>query len=459
MNNPFKKTENNRDKQPEISRRNFLLGSTALAATAGVLAASSFPGVAKAANLNTQMIFDKGKRGQWSKMRPEADYGGISVNHLVHNKEWLGSTQIVGEVPKQPAWKNGFMRSQHGDLGPKSKAGTMSFNTRHPIAGGTALIFNTLGKTEICEGKPAENKLPIPDPEQMSMHIKDLAYFLNADEVGIGMTPEFAVYTSLVTDIKGLREGKPYDQVSTPYNADASTLPYVIGVIVDKHLETFLGSTGYDGISSSQSNRSDAIGAMIVVAMAQYIRLLGYDARASHQGRDLCLGVPCGIACGFGENSRVPSTVAHPKWGFRWKSHFVLTNLPLAPDKPIEFGAIEFCRVCKKCAETCPAQALSYDDEQVVYNGYKRWHFDTELCLHFRTENEEGVCCAQCMKVCPWNSKEDTWFHKAGIVIGSKGKTAANLLIDIDNMFGYGTEIIPRFKWWIDWPELNKIKY
>ncbi|RJE47236.1 hypothetical protein A7K50_04505 [Dehalobacter sp. MCB1] len=457
MNKDVKNVEENRTNKKEMSRRSFLLGSTALAATAGVLAATAVPGVAKAADLGYKLNYEKGKPGQWSMMKPEADYGGINVNYVNHNKEWLGSTQITGEIPRYRQYDGGFMRSIRNELGPKSKYGTLSFDSRrYPLATGLATVYNNLAT--LCEGKPAQDKLPIPDPEKMSMNIKDVAYFLAADEVGIGLTPEFGPWESMITDKAGMMAGKPYEEVCKPNVVSAATHPYVIGILVDKHLETFLGSNGYDGISNSQSNRADMILSGIVISIAAYIRSLGYEAVASHQGKEYVVGTPVAIACGFGEQPRVLQATAHPRLGFRHKIACVLTNMPLAPDKPIEFGVKDFCRVCKKCAITCPAQAISYDDDEVVYNGYKRWNFDMEACLHFRTENEEGVCCAQCMKVCPWNSKEDSWFHKAGITIGANGSTSASLLVKIDDMFGYGTEVIPRFKWWLDWPELYKIK-
>jgi len=37
----------------------------------------------------------------------------------------------------------------------------------------------------------------------------------------------------------------------------------------------------------------------------------------------------------------------------------VITDLPVASDKPIDFGLQEFCKTCKICATECPAGALS----------------------------------------------------------------------------------------------------
>lgn len=448
--------------QKGISRRNFLKGSTAIAATAGVLATNSNPLTAKASKASMEMIYGKDanpKPGQWSILKPEADYGGARVKYVEHNDQWLGSTQIVGEIKKRSFSDRPFYRAYHGDFGEKSKMGTISFVPRSPYSGGANAVVKAMGHTDLVDGTPAAEKLPIPDPEQMSMNIKDYAYFLNADEVGIGMTPDFAIYSSKLADMKALLEEEPdWNKILAP-NDDitAEAYPYCIVISADKHLETFLGSTGYDQMASPQTNRADMISSTIAVAIAQFIRILGYGARVSHAGREMLIHTPCAIAAGMGEQTRVTAAVAHPRYGFRHKVSTILTNIPLAPDKPIEFGAKDFCRVCMKCAEACPAQAISFDADEVEYNGYKRWDFDMETCLKFRTENEEGDCCHQCIKVCPWNSKEDSWFHKAGVFIGSTGEVGSKFLVSIDDMFGYGTEIIPKYKWWIDWPELLQI--
>lgn len=116
----------------------------------------------------------------------------------------------------------------------------------------------------------------------------------------------------------------------------------------------------------------------------------------------------------------------------------VTTDLPLAPDKPIDFGLLDFCRVCKKCAENCPSQAITLDADTIEHNGYLRGNSDMKKCTIFRA-TKDGVFCGRCMKVCPWNSKEDSWFHEAGIYIGSHGEASAKFLKSIDDMFGYGT--------------------
>ncbi|WP_368292933.1 reductive dehalogenase [Dehalobacter sp. TBBPA1] len=440
----------------QVSRRGFLKTGVAAAAM-GVMGAIAAP--SKIANATVSTLNYTPEKGQWSKLRPTPNYGGASVRFVEQNDQWLGTSKIVGPIKKGSEYESGFTLALQGKLGEKARWGFISFNKRYPLTDGIGFAIGTISHDDICIGVPNPEKLPIPDPEQMSQHMKDVAYYLRADEVGIGKMPSYAYYRGKMVPPQGLFPAgivPPDAPISEIPNTEPD-LPYVIAFAVEQHLETYLASNGYDGISACQSFRSYHATANIAVIMARYIRSLGYNARAHHFGNyDLAIP-PVLIACGMGELSRTGDCVAHPKMGFRNKCAAVTTDLPLAPDKPIDFGLLDFCRVCKKCAENCPSQAISFETDLVEQNGYLRWDSDMKKCAAFRAGNDEGVSCGRCIKVCPWNSKEDSWFHEAGLWIGSKGEAASTLLRSIDDMFGYGTEEIPQYKWWLEWPELYKI--
>ncbi|MGI1659252.1 MAG: reductive dehalogenase [Desulfitobacterium sp.] len=453
-------------RQPQVSRRGFL--KTGVVATAmGVMGAIAGPPKAAKAVIDLgyrnsyihEMHYTPIPKGQWSKLKPKVDYGGASVRFVEHNDQWLGTTQIVGKIEKTNEDDGGFPLAVRGLLGKKSQYGFISQALRYPLGDALMLPTQEISKPEIVSGTPKPEKLPIPDPEQMSQHIKDLAYYLRADEVGIGKMPPYGYYKSVMNPPEGAYAAgivsldAPYENVPV-----TESLPYVICVAVEQHLETYMASTGYDGISLEQSFRSYHATANISVVIAQYIRNLGYQARAHHFGNYEAVMGPCLIAAGMGELTRTGDCVAHPRMGFRNKVAAVTTDLPLVPDKPIDFGMLDFCRVCQKCAENCPAEAITLDKDPVEFNGYLRWNTDAKKCAEFRTGNEEGVNCGRCVKTCPWNSKESSWFHDAGIWIGSKGEAASSLLKAIDDMFGYGTEEVTRYKWWLEWPELYKIR-
>lgn len=435
----------------QMSRRKFLKAGVATAAAMGVIGAfKGAPAVHAAEAVATASGVSNGGK---SKLHPVPDYGGASVSFVEHNDQWLGTSKIVGTVKNYTEADTGFNQAARGKMSSEAARQRGLFVGKHPISNAENFMVQTLAPENIVDGKPAPKDFPIPDPEQMAGHIKDLAYFLRADEVGIGRMPEYAYYSHKVVDKVALAK----DDLENATKPFTERMPYVIVVMVDQHLETMMASTGYDGISAGQSFRSYHATAVIAVIIAKYIRNLGYHARAHHAGNYGAVMAPCMIAAGLGELSRTGDTVVHPRLGYRLKVAAVTTDLPLVPDKPIDFGLQDFCRVCMKCADNCPSGAITSDTDPAEHNGYLRWASDMRKCTEFRVTNSEGSSCGRCMKVCPWNSKEESWFHRAGIWMGSKGKGPSKLLKSIDDMFGYGDEQIEKYKWWLEWPEKMKV--
>ena len=60
----------------------------------------------------------------------------------------------------------------------------------------------------------------------------------------------------------------------------------------------------------------------------------------------------------------------------------MLTNMPLVPDEPIDFGLQSFCETCRVCARSCPSRAISTSDK-VMYNRHETWKLDTQCCATF----------------------------------------------------------------------------
>ena len=147
---------------------------------------------------------------------------------------------------------------------------------------------------------------------------------------------------------------------------------------------------------------------MIAVVIADYIRQMGYSARAHHVLNSNMPIAPSLISAGMGEMCRM-QLVLHPKFGARAKMAVITTNLPLAPDTPIDFGAQDFCRTCKQCARQCPAQAIPMDTEQIAFNGYLHWRIDVGRCANYR--NRHGGVCGHCVEVCPQSNKPTNRFE------------------------------------------------
>ncbi|MEE9541929.1 MAG: 4Fe-4S double cluster binding domain-containing protein, partial [Candidatus Bipolaricaulota bacterium] len=85
----------------------------------------------------------------------------------------------------------------------------------------------------------------------------------------------------------------------------------------------------------------------------------------------------------------------------------IFTNLPLEPDRPIDFGLTKSCKECHKCAEACKPQAISADVEPSFRlacpsnnAGILHWAVNADKCYEFWVEN--GAACSSCVAVCPF---------------------------------------------------------
>jgi epoxyqueuosine reductase len=145
--------------------------------------------------------------------------------------------------------------------------------------------------------------------------------------------------------------------------------------------------------------------AFTLALTGQFIRNLGYSAIQC--GNDTALSIPLAIDAGLGELGRNGLLIT-PQYGPRVRLCKILTDLPLAPDKPIAFGVKEFCKKCRTCAKNCKTGAISLDDKPSFdpvcrsnNPGALKWYVNAELCYQFWCEN--GTDCSTCIKVCPYN--------------------------------------------------------
>jgi reductive dehalogenase len=138
--------------------------------------------------------------------------------------------------------------------------------------------------------------------------------------------------------------------------------------------------------------------------LAQYIRGLGYQAIPC--GNDTACSIPIAIDAGLGEMARNGLLIT-PEFGPRVRLAKVLTDLPLIPDKPIEFGVWDFCLRCEKCAKKCPSKSIMFGaPTETPHNisnrkGVRTWHINAETCLNFWADNHTD--CSNCIRTCPFN--------------------------------------------------------
>ncbi len=326
--------------------------------------------------------------------------------------------------------EHGFNRAFRGDFGEFAQKQRMRFARKHPLSG--ALVAMQAKLREVVDGVAADGKAPIPeDPVMLARHIKETAYFLRADAVGICKLPPYAVYSHSFPD-------------GDPINLNHK---FAVSILVDQDSRTADATSGHDWISNSMSFVAYSASGFIACILADYIRRLGYPARAHHAFDYQVVVPPILLWSGMGEMSRMSECVLHPFLGPRFKAAIVTTDLPLACDRPIDFGLQDFCAKCKKCSRECPSGALS-DGDKILHNGYERWPGDIKKCTSMRVGNQKGASCGTCLTVCPWN-KPYTPFHRFVGMAVRRSSLARSLAVRADDWFGYGKSDFTQ-KWWYD---------
>jgi reductive dehalogenase len=159
-----------------------------------------------------------------------------------------------------------------------------------------------------------------------------------------------------------------------------------------------------------------------------------------------------GILGGQGELSRA-NLVLHPVLGQQIRvPNMITTEIPVAPDKPIDFGARKFCHSCRRCAENCPSAAISIDDEpswEVTgpwnAGGVKTWYCDWKACLPYRNMRYHGQCGA-CQSVCVFSKFDEASIHNVVKGIVANTPIFNGFFYNMDKVFGY--EGITPEQWW-----------
>ena len=228
-------------------------------------------------------------------------------------------------------------------------------------------------------------------PSEMTEIVKRLALHLGARDVGITELRPYHVYSHV-----GRGSGKWGDKIPVEHRwAVAFTME------MDFHVMR----TAPEAPVVAESARQYVEGAKIAIQIASMIRRLGYPARAHIDGNYRVIAPLVAKDAGVGEIGRM-GILMTPGLGPRVRLGVVTTDLPLIADTPTDDrSVIDFCTVCKKCAENCPSQSISFDDRTPIDEGW-RWAIDPDTC--FRYWNAVGTDCGVCMTVCPYSHPANT---------------------------------------------------
>ena len=143
-----------------------------------------------------------------------------------------------------------------------------------------------------------------------------------------------------------------------------------------------------------------------VIALAAFIRSLGYPCRVEHPiGDSDLLHIPIGLKAGFGELGRHGSII-NPQVGPLFRMGSVITDLHMQIDHPIDAGIAKFCDTCRACRLYCPAKAIPDHRSPEAgkdHLGNDRYMVDTARCFPYFAKYNY---CSICLPVCVYNHKE-----------------------------------------------------
>jgi reductive dehalogenase len=292
---------------------------------------------------------------------------------------------------------------------------------------------------KVADGPLNPNRIEVNDTKRMASNIKEVALFLGADLVGICALNQAYVYshTGLRIDFA---KGTAGQEIQMPHK-------YAISIGVEMDYRRMRYAPGW--IDNAEVGLGYLNAARVAVALAAYIRELGYPARAHFFINEWVQHVPIAEAAGLGELGRLGILITR-KYGPRLRLSTVTTDLPLAVDSAVDLGAVEFCEICGKCAKNCPSQAIPHEDKTVV-RGVQKWQLDDRACQRFWVSNpERWNDCARCIAVCPWN-RPDVLHHRIFARSAKYSHAMRKILLWADDMVR-GKRPRPVVKW-LDYQE------
>ncbi|MFC2103847.1 reductive dehalogenase [Bacteroidota bacterium] len=223
------------------------------------------------------------------------------------------------------------------------------------------------------------------EASKISNYLKTWSKNLGAYSIGITELKDYHLYSH-----KGRRElyGK---EISNNHK-------YAVALTIEMDHEMI--QTAPKGAVVMESTQQYLNTGTIALQVAYFIRNLGYSARAHIDGNYEIICPLVARDAGLGEIGRM-GLLMTPKLGPRVRIAIVTTDIPLVIDKRKDSSSvIDFCEICKKCAEICPSNSISFDKRE-RNQGVLRWQINSESCFTYWCTT--GTDCGRCMAVCPYS--------------------------------------------------------
>jgi len=265
-------------------------------------------------------------------------------------------------------------------------------------------------------------------PESASARIKGYTLSIGAELVGITEINPLWIYS---------KRGEIFNENWQDWGQEFE-LNHRYAVVFATEMSFELVGTAPHSSTTIASMANYAKGAFIATQLAAFIANLGYSATANHLRHYDAALVPLAVDAGLGETGRLGYLMTKD-FGPRVRLGAVTTDLALIPDKPVDIGVEDFCKICKKCAHCCPSNSIPPDDQKEV-NGTRRWKLNAETCFDYW--GRVGTDCNICMRVCPW-SHANTFPHKLIRALITRNRYSRHLFNLMDNIF-YGKKPKPK---------------
>ncbi|NIB42274.1 NAD-binding oxidoreductase [Pseudomaricurvus alkylphenolicus] len=233
--------------------------------------------------------------------------------------------------------------------------GALEFvNRANPQSLSNAMLEYVNLMDRLRDGEVAVNKAPIPDdPVERANHLKAAAYFLDASQAATCALPREAILA------KPIRNASLDDEVEKNYSVGASQNAmststveegasawqrtestesiehhsHALALLIEYPREPDITEPGGEWLVGTQAQRAAVRAAEVAAVLSQYLRFLGFEARAhtataSDVDHDQIL-----LACGLAEVDQ--HRLANPFLGDRYGVAVITTSLQLDDDQPL----------------------------------------------------------------------------------------------------------------------------